>query len=221
LIVYKYLSSNHLNNFRQRGSIHINTLHNLRSEYEKIKDEFEGRHQLTFKCKGRETTFPLHQFSKIMPSIKANPENQHAEIVLEKGATFVSNRETSDAFVFCTSLNRSDQIKSKFGYQAYYKILNVEKFAETLFWEISQRQELICYKTGKVAYKAKDILFTERKRQDFLNYEKDDFWKICFSKPEQYSLEKEFRIVFCPQFWRTDLQPIDLDCPRLLDYCSF
>ena len=222
MIVYKYLSPEHLKDFKQRGSIHINTLHHLRSEYETIKDEFEGRHQLTFTSKERETTFTANQFRRLMPSLKVDFEKgENTTIVFSKGTTVSSNTDTSDAYVFCTSLINSRKLNSKFKHASFYKILNPQKFAEILFLKMSERCEMNCYKIGRVTYNDKHIVFNEKKRQDFLNYKKDDFWKICFTKPKRFSGEREFRMVFNPQFWRTSLNPLDIDCPQLLDYCSF
>jgi len=43
MFVYKYLKNKYLLKFKEIGSIRINTLYNLWSEHEHIRDEFEGR----------------------------------------------------------------------------------------------------------------------------------------------------------------------------------
>ena len=159
-----------------------------------------------------------------MPSLKINtPEEENqTQIILDQGATITANLDTADAFVFCTSLRYSKDLMLKLGYKSYYRIVDTQKFAETLFFKIDEvKMSMNCFKVGLVTYSNKELIFTEKDRSRFLKYERDDFWKVCFTKPEKFRCEKEIRMIFAPQFPRTLLDPIDIKCPQLLKYCKF
>ena len=216
MYAYKYLKKEHLLEFKAKGSICINTLYNLWSEHEAIRDEFEGKSQLKVMAKGKPLSYSGEEFHQVFPKIKANKPN--VEIILEEGATIIDNKKVSNAFVFCASLKLDMNLCKQFGYDSYYKIIDLDQFAEILFEKLNEVKLIMCYKADEVKYSNKEISTSDKKES--LSKDFNDFWNICFTKPKKFRHEKEYRIVFVPQF-STEIKRVILDCPELLKYCEF
>jgi hypothetical protein len=214
--IYKYLNRNHLLKFREHGLVLINTLHKLRYEHEKIRDEYEGRSQLKVGSKHDTLTFTGEEFHRLFPKIKSDKPN--IEIQLDRGAFIVDSREVSDAFVFCASLKLDDSLCRKFGYDAHYKIVDPDRFAEIVYEKLNEVRTITCFKADKVKYSIKQVVLTKKKKSPSETL--TDFWEICFTKPEKFRDEKEFRIVFVPEYPK-EISPLILRCPELRKCCQF
>ena len=107
-------------------------------------------------------------------------------------------------------------LASNLGYDAYYKIVNTDGFALTLFEKLNEQTTIIGFSIGKVKYVKKPIQITEHNATKI----KHNNWEICFSKPIEYSEQQEYRMVFAPQSKR-EITPIILSCPDLLKFCTF
>jgi len=214
MLVYKYLKKEHLLEFKEKGAIFVNTLYNLRFADEAIRDEFEGRSQLKVGSKNRPLVYSGEEFHRLFPEIKSNKPN--TEIQLDAGATILDHKQVSNAFVFCASLKLDSALGKKFGYDAYYKITNPERFAEILFEKINEVRTIRCFKADKVKYLNKEIIVTNKRTS--LSRDFNDSWDICFTKPKKFHNEKEFRMVFVPEL-PEQIKPLILSCPKLQKYC--
>jgi len=215
MFVYKYLKSKYLLEFKEKGLVRINTLHNLWSEHEKIRDEFEGRRQLEVIAKTKPQKYTGKEFHRLFPQIKSDKPN--LEIILDRGASIIDNKQVSNVFVFCASLKLDDSLGKNLGYDAYYKITDPDGFAYILFERINEVKTIRCYKGRKVRYSDKVITITNK--DESLSRDFNDFWDICFTKPRKFRNEKEYRIVFVPQF-SGEIRPLTLSCPELRDCCK-
>ena len=146
------------------------------------------------------------------------PSRKDVTIQFAHGSYVTAPINVADAFVFCASTNLDERIGKKLGYDAYYKIVNIEKFAETLFEKIYESCTLVGFKANKVNYSNKEVTITGRNE---LNRNKPDFWSLCFTKNTDFFDEKEFRIIFNPMFTKKTIKPIIITCPELIKYCIF
>jgi hypothetical protein len=156
-----------------------------------------------------------------MPSLKINekPEKgKEVSFVLENGVQF--DIQVRNSYVFCTTLTRNDSFWKERGYDSHYKIVNPFEFALVLFEKLSQVRIMWCYESNKVKYEDKPILLSNKNKDLILNKNLNEFWNICFTKPTKFSIEKEFRIVFLPEFEK-EINPFLLNCPELKKYCKF
>jgi len=220
MVVYKYLRKEHLRDFKDKGSVRINTLHNLRSAEETIRDEFEGRRQLTIGSDKRPTNLSVQDLHKLAPAVKA-PKESKATIELEAGAIINSKIEASNAFVFCTSLKLDEQLSRKLGYDSHYRIIDPFRFAEIAFEELNKKSTLRCFQIGKVKYADKEISINDRNKEQVLGrIGENDFWEICFTKPKKFIYQKEFRIVFVPWLGK-EIKPLVISSLEFLKCCAF
>lgn len=216
MFAYKYIKKEYLLEFKENGSILVNTLRNLWSEHEAIRDNFEGRQQLKVVAKSGPLRYSGKEFHRVFPQIKSDKPNIIIE--LEKGTSITDNKKVSNAYVFCASLRLDDALKQKFGYDAYYKITNLARFAEILYERINEVRIIRCYKADEVRYSDKEIILSSK--QESLSRNFNDFWDICFTKPRKFRNEREYRIVFVPEY-STEIKPLILRCPELRKYCEF
>jgi len=185
-------------------------LYNLRFADEAIRDELEGRIQLSVGSKNKPLVYSGEEFHHLFPKIKSNKPN--VRIRLDAGATIVDRKQVSNAFIFCTSMKLDSALGKEFGYDAYYKITNPERFAEILFEKINEVRMTKCFKAGKVKYLDKEITGTSKSAS--ISRNSNDFWDICFTKPKKFRNQKEFRIVFVPEY-PGKIEPLLLSCPEL------
>jgi hypothetical protein len=217
MIVYKYLKKKYLLKFKEEGLIRVNTLYDLRSEYETIRDDLEGRAKLTVAAK-EPMVYSGGEFQQVFPQIKSDRPN--IEIRLDSGASIVSNTQVPNAFVFCASLKLDDDLFEKFKYDAYYRITKPDRFAEILWKEIDKVRTIRCFRAGKVRYSDKEIVVSDKRKSLSQAQLFNDFWNICFTKPLKFRNEEEYRIVFVPEFLK-EIAKLDLRCPELRRCCTF
>lgn len=215
MIVYKYLKKEHLLAFKKKGSILINTLYDLREvEHKPIRDKLEGHHKIKISSNKQSVKLSGKEFHRLIPVLKMNKQQEEKiSFEIENGAQF--NIQIANAFVFCASLKLDNSLFKRFSYDAYYKITNAYRFADVLFEKINEVRTIRCFKADKVKYRNKEIIVTNKSTN--LSKNITDFWDICFTKPKKFHSEKEFRIVFVPEY-RKEIKRLILDCPELLKY---
>jgi len=163
----------------------------------------------------------VEELHKIAPSIQVPKDKKvPIEIVLEAGGRINSNVEVSDAFVFCASLKFDSQLFKQFGYDAYYKILSPQRFAEIVYEKLNEKIEILCYKTGVVRYSDKIVTIDNKSKTQALKDNLHDVWDMCFTKRRKFSYQKEFRMVFVPQFSNSIVRQT-IQSLELLKCCSF
>jgi hypothetical protein len=84
MIAYKYMSEEHLDSFRSRGTVKVNTLYNLRKENEKIRDSLEGLNEIAIGSETEDLTFYGKKLEDILPT-KARVLDKQTKICLKKG----------------------------------------------------------------------------------------------------------------------------------------
>jgi hypothetical protein len=217
-LLYKYLKQKNYDTFKSKGLVYINTLYNLRTSDITIKDELEG-HQIVEVPKDHQ---PLElngkEFHDLMPFLNINKKQEsNIRVTMESGVSF--KFQVTDAYIFCTSMKIDKKIMDKFGYDTYYTIKNPELFANTLFDRLNESTTLRGYRIKKVQYANKCTPLTSDNKQNVI-HNPNRFWDACFSKPESYKGEYEFRMLFIPKF-RKKLEPMLIECPELRQHCSF
>jgi len=220
MIVYKYLKKEHLLNFKDNGSIHVNTLYSLRRvEHKPIRDELEGHHKVKISSNNQAVRFSGKEFHTMIPILKMNKQQEEKiTVFIENGAQF--NMQGANAFVFCTSLKLDDSLFSRFGYDAHYKIINPFDFATVIYEKLNQVVMIIGFKMNVVKYMDKPIIITSSNKEQILTDRENQYWNTCFTKPKKFSVEREFRMVFVPELAR-EIKPITLTCPELRRFCAF
>jgi hypothetical protein len=217
MIAYKYLSRENLSLFREKGTIRINTLYNLRKEVEKIKDGYEGLNEVAIGSETEDLTFCAKKLTDIFPN-RARLLDDQLKICLKKGVYFEDNNIVENAYVFCMSLKLDNRIGAELDYNAHYTIINVSVFADTLYRKLNEISTIKGYIIRHVKYENKKIVAT--KLEEISAIKKPEPLEICFSKPTAFSSEHEVRILFVPQF-QQDIVTRIIDCPELRSYCVF
>lgn len=220
MIVYKYLEKKYLLDFKNNGTIHLNTLYNLRSEKGGISDEFEGLQRLRIDPRRKPTSFSSEQVSKLYPQVHFGEKITKNAMTIMPHAHVISNTEVPDAFVFCASLKLDERLGKKWDYDAYYKIIDPIRFAETVYWKLDEDICLSCLKLDRVKYENKEIGLTNKNKNKILNTKSNNFWDICFTKPKKFSDEEEVRIMFVPEHAK-EIKPRLLTCVELREFCKF
>jgi hypothetical protein len=221
MFVYKYLNKKHLLEFKNKGLIRIGTLYEFRSAEDAVRDEFEGLSRLRVDPKKEPSSFSNEQAHKLFPQIQFEEGITKDAITVMPKAHVISDRQVPDAFVFCTSLKLDKRLNKKWNYDAYYRIIDPFQFAKIAFQELGKQVPLISYKSGKVKYTDKEISITNRNKDEVLSNISNNFWDICFTKPEKFKDEKELRFVFVPAPGVKKIEPRFLTCLELRKCCQF
>jgi len=217
MIAYKYLSQEHLALFRNKGTVKVNTLFNLRTEAEKIKDPLEGSNEVSLGSETEDLTFYGKKLEDILPT-KVRVLDDKTKICLKKGVYFKDSNIIENAYIFCMSLKRDNRIATNLGYNANYRIVDVEAFANTIYNKLNEVSTIKGYVIDKVKYENKRIVATTV--QEITSIRKRTALELCLSKSLEFSSDQELRIVFVPQF-QQEIIPQIIDCPKAKAYCDF
>jgi len=219
MFVYKYLNKDRLLEFKEKGSVYINTLQNLRfTEDKNIRDVHEGKRILKVDQKRGSMTFSNQLANNFFPSAKFKGSKNAVEFKAKAHAT--TTTQVANAYIFCTSLALRERIKQKLGRDAYYRIINPFQFASTVFEELNNHVSLRCFKNGKVKY-ADEIRIKNSNKNRVLGKDSADiFFNICLSKRLEFMWQKEYRMIFIPLFDR-EIKPIVISSSKLHKYCTF
>jgi hypothetical protein len=213
--LYKYLSDERFEAFKEKGAIHLNTMNNLKTlEKSGIGDKQEG--SILIKAEDTITLSGVEFKKLIMPELNAKSTDK-GSIVVSKGATF---DVVSKAFVFCTTKKRNDEYWANLGCGSHYTIVNPLKFAETLDAKLYAAAETRGFKMGTIKYLGKKgISLNVNNTKFLLKKPRRDFWSPCFEKDECFRIQNEYRIVFA-YVGHKKMEPITLTCPELKKYCQ-
>ena len=219
MYLYKHLESKYLLGFKDRGSIKINTLQNLRSD-ESVGDELEGLQKRVVAPGNQSLTFPSDKTHNLSPMLRFQGYTPNA-LVVEAGGTFVSLYGVSDAYVFCTSLELNVKYWEQFGYDNVYKIANPHKFSKLLYRKLNKIRGLKGLpQSGVVEYTDKEEYATNISDVESISKPPKSLRDICFTKKKQFSIQTEFRMLFLPRN-PYGIEPIVLSCPELRTCCEF
>jgi hypothetical protein len=223
LILYKYTEKKYLLSFKEKGEVLVNTLSNLRAKYEPIGDAKEGRQQTLIGSK-KGMVLDVEELHKVAPVIKVPEgykENKgNIKLVFGENAIINSDEYVPDAFVFSASIGSNSEIPRRFpNYDAYYKILNPEHFADILYEKLSEKFIIFGFQIGEVKYASKRIVLDTYEKVVAFRQDPSKFWNLCCTKSPEYSYQTEFRMVFIPTM-KTQLESQIIQSLDLVKCCS-
>ena len=220
MLVYKYLERQYLNRFRNEGKLYINTVYNLRScPHEPIRDTLEGKHRLKIEPKSKPVVLSSQELKKFYPNITITQDMPNALTVMPE-AHVTSDFEITNAFVFCASLVSDRNLNKKWKYNSYFQIKDPYSFAQIIFNKINERYSSGYYLLEKVRYGLKEIDISSKNKSSTLDRYPKTLIDYYFTKPIEFKDEKEFRMIFVPEY-KLEIEPVEITCPELLRYCRF
>lgn len=227
MLVYKYLMKEHLKQFREKGTVKIGNIEYYREvENKKINDPHEGR--TTYNVFAKEDAIDI---SVAQANAITNDYHTKASLRIAPHGFFTSDLIVPNAFTFSASCRLDKKLMKTFGYNTYYKIINIQQFMNVLGAELSKRYQLLFSVPGKVYYvKTKIINVTNSNKNTVIRtapYDKSKSDRIkkvhiedYFTKAEKFEEEEEFRLIFIPAT-PIGRKPVYLNCRKLIDYCVF
>jgi hypothetical protein len=227
--IYKYIGRKYLKEFTDTGKVRIGNIYWYRDcENEKIRDEFEGRTKYVIAPKNQPIILSQKQADALTIDYHIG-----GKIKICPPAIFSDFLNVPNAFVFCASINYSKDLKEKFDCDAYYKIVDIQKFATKIIEELNKKYSILFSVTDKVCYVPSKVIRITNKnksyviradpfRKDIPNSEriKTIFIEDYFTKPLVFQGEEEFRIVFVPR-GAIGNDPVYVESKQLLEYCEF
>lgn len=214
------MEKQYLNRFRCESKLYINTVYNLRScPHEPIRDTLEGKHRLKIEPKTTPIVLSGQELKKFYPNANITQDMPKAFTVMPE-AHVTSDFEITNAFVFCTSLVSDRGLNKKWKYDSYFQIKNPHSFAYAVFNKINERCSLRYFVLEKVRYGLKEIDISNKNKSSALNRCPKTLIDYYFTKPIEFKDEKEFRMIFVPEY-KLEIDPVEITCPELLKYCVF
>lgn len=211
MTLYKFIERKYCDDFFNTGSLRLGTIHSFRDtvEYgEHIGDEDEGIHHIK-----RSVDNPVtHSKENNEPIISEFFNLKGDGDVTISNMSFVVPRKSADAFIFCTSYLFTEALfkmwNDKKRFDACYEITDVKLFIES----ISQKIELSAYFVleTKVAYIGKEIDWQSPQANIHPG----------LTKFNEYSWQKEHRMVWNPKGPCLNIKPWLIDVPEARDYCK-
>lgn len=212
----KYSKKHHINALLKRGNIRIGTLHEYRnSEYEEgIHDNSEGLKRVHIRGRELDLSDKNPNARNIKENFLGGCIQGNVRFILngeceeaDLPSIFVREVDTPNCLVFCASAKRNELVPKIFKYDAGVKIINPEKFIETLskHLKILHGAELIYF--DKIKYYTKDELWNG-----------SDFGENpMFYKDESFAYQDEIRAIWKMPTSKVD--PVILEIPELTKYC--
>lgn len=196
----------HRDNLCEKGSILISTLSSCR-EY---KDSEKGDSE-----EGISTFENKEKIIGNSKDKKVIEETRRMGIILEDCGTgvFQNNIVTNyidDSFLLClTTESDKDILKGGFG-EYGVRILNVEKFQSIINEALCKKFNLkdLVWRRGSVQYGQRN-----------LSYDRKSSILPHFQKPDEYSYQKEYRLVWEPTINKElKVNKVILDCPEIVQF---
>ena len=205
----------HLENFKKAGEVLISSINRFPTMKGPGKDEKEGT-KSTDICIEQGGQFKGEELGKLISHF--NMEGT-GTIDIRGKITIKDKAVLPDVYVFCAS----NKMLNKFG-SVHYKIVNIPRFAQTLFESIRKQvdDKVYYWMMAPVVYGgAKDPVKTLKELKSLSNYNINIATMLdCFYKPSSFKDEEEFRFVFF-----TKKQPIEqkitIHNKNLIKCCSF
>jgi len=224
---YKYLTKEHLEQFRSKGTIAIGNIELYREiENTAICDPFEGRTVYSIETENEVVELSVEQVNAI-----TNDYHIAANLRVGQYSYFRDSLKVPNAYAFSVSCKLDEQLMPILGYDAFYIITDFKPFMKIIYAELNRRQELIFSvadrvryaqtKTFKITNANKDALirtspYNKSKSERIKTIYIDDY----FTKLDKFRHEDEFRFIFIPAT-PISKQLVLLDCKDLLCYCGF
>lgn len=213
----KYLKAEHLEKFVNTGEILISSIARFRTMEGYGKDEKEGIKNSDICIElGEPTVFKATELGKLIAHFKLQGSGS-----IEVNGKIIIHDKTylPDAYVFCTSYKPVNE----FG-RANYKIVNIPRFAQTLFESIRKEVDdgVYSWMMAPVIYGGtKDTINTITELRSLGNYNINMATMLdCFYKPLSFKDEEEFRFVFFTK--KQTIEKMKLIHNRnLIKYCNF
>jgi len=227
VVIYKYLKKKHLKQFKEKGIAKIGNIEYYRAiENKKINDPHEGRTTYNIFTKEEAIELSVDQVNAIN-----NTYYSIASLQIAPYSYFSSDLIVPNVFIFSASCRFDKKLMNVFGYDAYYKITDINQFMNTIHIELDKQFKLLFSVASKVRYvKTKIINVTNKNKNSVIRtsaYTKSISDKIktiyiedYFTKHEKFSEEDEFRLVYVP-LAPISKKPVYLKCKKLINYCEF
>ncbi|MCW4030366.1 MAG: hypothetical protein NWE92_12060 [Candidatus Bathyarchaeota archaeon] len=201
MILYKYLPTKYYSQFKKSGLVHLSALNCLRNcEKQQIGDKNEGIHTITI---GKQNPVSLtgKEVRSLIPASLLNVSDETR--VIMNNSSFSSE---INGYVFCSTIARNDNYWATQGYDAHFSIIKPIMFAKTILDKLRIYFGITSFSDGLVVYPKNKI------ETPF------NFLPACFQKDLQFSIQKEYRMLFP---YENASKSITIDCPEILRYCSF
>ncbi|MBX7002472.1 hypothetical protein EX219_12950 [Bacillus aerophilus] len=213
-MVYKFMEPQYLKKIQDDKKIFINFLGNYSTDKygNAIGDDDEGKLDMNVKVNnhllGGENDSDLDHF--IQNNFFSN-NDPNAKIYF-KGVTFKGHSFDNNFYNYCVALEYREEIKKEFG-GAVMVIRNFPKFIEEL------NKKLLKRKIGFVAAEQCDYVLNREKfyTQDNFSYENPSTIK----EKMQYEYQQEYRLLWKPFSGIKITKPIEVYCPKALEFCKF
>lgn len=225
--MYKFLKKEYLNEFREKGKVHIGNIKYYREHENKEKaDPHEGKTTYNIFAKDKPINLSIKQLNAV-----TNDDVIEAPLAVAPNSFFQSDLVVPNAFVFCLSKSKNGKVKKWFKTDNYYKIKNINKFIQLVQKEIEKPHPGCLMIHDSVKYVPTKIINITNENKDkiirTMLYDKTKSDKIktihiedYFIKTEEFSTQEEYRIVFIPKGPISD-EPLYIECPELVELCEF
>lgn len=224
---YKYLKETHLASLKKKGQIRLGTIDEYRTiENNKIQDIHEGRTSYLFSPTDEDIQLTIEEANSINYK-----HNFTSPLTIKAGGGINIDLEVPNEHIFCMSREYDTNAMKKMGYNASYKITDLEQFNNIIHDNIKNKLELQFWAGGEVNYvKSKFHTVTnENKKQlidDSLRQVKNGIKSVYlddyFIKINKFEHENELRTVFIS---KTPListhEPFIIEIPDLIELCEF
>ena len=225
--LYKYLHKQHLQQFQNCGRIAIGNIELYRAiEHKALCDEFEGRTVYSIYTNDEAVELSVEQVNAI-----TNDYHFTAKLRIEPHSFFRDSLKVPNAFTFSLSSKFDTKLMTRFNYDAFYTIVNINNFTKAIYDELNKRYKLLFCVAEIVHYvQTKTFNITNANKDTIIRTTPYDSGKSdrvktiyiedYFTKADQFQHESEFRLVFVP-VGSISKNLIFLDCKQLLEFCKF
>lgn len=211
--LFKYTNSKYIEDSLVNGIFRIGTIHDYRntSKYgNEVGEITEGLFSLEYDAwEGREIDLSSNTYEAALLrhclNLKPGDPYLKNKIKFGKGSQIIANLQTTNGFIFCSSIKFDKKSMAAFSCDVCIEIFNPSKFIKSLSEAIKDKARYV--RDGEVIY-------TEKQQ----NYRGLKGLHPAMVKPLKYKHQKEHRIIWEPI---TDevIEPLIIECPEATKYC--
>jgi len=206
--LYKFIERKYLDSFFLNGELRLGTIHGYRDtgEYGPIRgDVSEGRHSVM-----RQIDKPLTVTDNSEPIVSEMFKVEGSGSVTFSNVSFVVQRHSPDAFIFCTSHDYSELLFLEWHKQenldACYEIINVPSFVAAITKKIEASAWYAA--TSRVIYRGEHIDYQSRHAN-----------APGITKAQEYAWQLEVRSIWPPLLPSPPLRPWIIEVPDATKFC--
>ncbi|MDH6596485.1 hypothetical protein [Bacillus aerius] len=211
-MVYKFMEPKYLKKIQDDKKIFINFLGNYSTDKygNAIGDDDEGKLNISVEINnhilgdGNESDLD-HYMNNFFT--KGDP-NEKLQIT---GGTFLTQNFDNNFYNYCVALEYREEIRKEFG-GAVMVIRNFPKFIEELNKKLKKR------KIGFVSAEQCEYVVNREKIYTQNNFRYENPATI---KESKYEYQQEYRLLWKPFSGIKITKPIEVYCPKALEYCTF